>query len=755
MTIPVMRPWLGEDEATAAAEAIASGWVAQGPRVAEFEKAFAASIGASHAVALSSCTTALHLALIVAGIQPGDEVVVPSLSFIATANAVRYVGAEPVFADVDGATQNLVPDTVEPCLTERTRAVILVDQAGIPADLDAMRILCEPRGIAIIEDAACAVGATYRGRPVGAGASLAAFSFHPRKLLTTGEGGMLITADADIAARLRRLREHGMSVSAAERHANQQPVIEQYLEVGFNYRMTDIQAAVGLVQLRKLDRMVARRRALAERYQSCLGDIPGLVTARDPAYGTTNYQGFWIVLPDGFPVSRNELMRMLAEAGVSARRGVMAAHLEPAYADRKGPQLPVTERLTSDSLILPLFHDMTHEQQDLVVSVIRGAAALDQPPARRTTLPANGPSHRREDLRTQPRSAAKARILVTGVGGRSVGAGILHSLMRADDSVRDRWEIVGTDADPFSWGLYVADHKALVPLASTPGYLERIQELIDLHELAAVLPGTEPEAALLAARRDELPVPVIANDAQLMPLMMDKQQAEAKLRELGLNFIPSYPWDRREEAVSEFGFPLVVKPSRETGGSRGVHLAISRRELEGLAPFVRTEHQPMVQPYIGDADAEYTVGVLSDKSGNVIDSIVIRRKLIGLSLLAAKNYGEGTAAISTGISQGFVVRHRAIQEFCEDLAKRLGSRGPLNIQLRVHDNNLYVFEIHPRFSGTTAIRASAGFNEPDILLRNHLWDEEFGRLNYRENLMAIRAFEHVLVPMDDTGHTPA
>jgi dTDP-4-amino-4,6-dideoxygalactose transaminase/carbamoylphosphate synthase large subunit len=747
--IPVMRPWLGEGEAAAAERAITSGWIAQGPRVAEFEEAFADAIGVAHAVALSSCTTALHLALIVAGIGPGDEVVVPSLSFIATANAARYVGARPVFADVDEATQNLVPDTVEPCLTERTRAVILVDQAGVPADLDGMRALCEPRGITLVEDAACAVGSVYRGRPVGAGAFLAAFSFHPRKLLTTGEGGMLVTADADIAARVRRLREHGMSVSAAQRHASQQPVIEQYLEVGFNYRMTDIQAAIGLVQLRKLSSMVARRRALAERYQDLLADIPGLTTARDPDYGTTNYQGFWVALPEGFPVSRNELLRALADAGVSARRGVMAAHLEPAYADQKGPRLPVTERYTTNSLIIPLFHEMTHEQQDLVASVIRDTAAPGRLAGHQVTRSARSSQPRTEGPHRPARPSAKARVLVTGAGGRSVGAGILHALMRVDDAVRDRWEVVATDADPFSWGLYVADRKALVPLARAPGYLNRIQELVDAYGLAAVIPGTEPEAALLAAHRDELPVPVIANDARLMPLMMDKKQAEARLRELGLSFIPSYPWDRREEAVSRFGFPLVVKPTRETGGSRGVHLAASHQELEGLAPFVRAECQPIVQPYIGDADAEYTVGVLSDKSGNVIDSIVIRRKLIGLSLLASRGYGESTVAISTGISQGFVVRHQAIQEFCEDLAKRLGSRGPLNIQLRVHDGDFYVFEIHPRFSGTTAIRASAGFNEPDVLLRNYLDNEEFGRLGYQENLMAIRAFEHVLVPMED------
>lgn len=370
--IPVMKPWLGTEEAEAAASAVASGWIAQGPRVREFEEAFAAAIGAPHAVAVSSCTAALHLALIAAGIGPGDEVVVPSLSFIATANAARYVGARPVFADVDLATQNLTAETVAKHLTGRTRAVILVDQAGVPADLEAMRALCDPLQVTVIEDAACAAGSTYHGRPAGAGAGLAAFSFHPRKLLTTGEGGMLTTADGSIAARLRRLREHGMDISAADRHLSQQPVIEHYAEVGFNFRMTDIQAAIGLVQLGKLLPMVKRRRFLAWRYQELLSGIPGLVTADDPPYGETNYQSFWILLPEIASVNRDELMMRLADAGISARRGIMAAHMEPAYADAKAC-LPVTERLTAQSLILPLFHEMTQSQQDHVASVVTSA----------------------------------------------------------------------------------------------------------------------------------------------------------------------------------------------------------------------------------------------------------------------------------------------------------------------------------------------------------------------------------------------
>ncbi|MGW6934454.1 DegT/DnrJ/EryC1/StrS family aminotransferase [Lentzea sp. NPDC054927] len=366
--IPVMRPLLGEEEALAAAEAVRSGWVAQGPRVRQFEEEFAASVGAAHGVAVSSCTTGLHLAVHLLGIGPGDEVVVPSLSFIATANAVRYTGATPVFADVEASTGNLSASTVEPVLTERTRAVMVVHQAGVPADVDALKALCEPRGIVVIEDAACAAGSTYKGKPVGTNALLAAWSFHPRKLLTTGEGGMVTTDDADWAVRLKRLREHGMSVSAADRHNGGSAVIEQYLETAFNYRMTDIQAAVGLVQLSKLDTIIARRRELAARYHELL-EGTGVTAVGDPEYGTTNYQSFWIWLPEGSP-DRQEILAGLAERGVSARRGIMASHLEPAYEGHPSAALPVTEAFTARTLILPLFHDMTESEQDTVVSAL-------------------------------------------------------------------------------------------------------------------------------------------------------------------------------------------------------------------------------------------------------------------------------------------------------------------------------------------------------------------------------------------------
>jgi dTDP-4-amino-4,6-dideoxygalactose transaminase len=375
-TIPVMRPWLGREEAAAAAAAVTSGWVAQGARVAELERAVAAQVGAAHGVALSSCTTALHLALVLGGIGPGDEVIVPSLSFIATANAARYVGATPVFADIDPATANLTAATIEQARGQATRAIILVHQGGMPAQLAEIRKLAAAHGLLLIEDAACALGSTYEGAPIGAGAPLATFSFHPRKLVTTGEGGMLTTDDAGLAARARRLREHGMNVSAAERHASAQPVMEQYLEVGFNYRMTDVQAAIGLVQLGKLGAMVARRRALAARYQALLADLPGLEVVADPPYGTTNYQSFWVTLPDDAPVGRAEVLAGMRAAGISCRRGIMAAHLEPAYAGHPHVPLPVTERLTGQSLILPLFHQLTEAEQDRVVAALREAARL-------------------------------------------------------------------------------------------------------------------------------------------------------------------------------------------------------------------------------------------------------------------------------------------------------------------------------------------------------------------------------------------
>ena len=376
-----MQPYLGAEEIAAVAEVISSGWVAQGPRVAAFEAAFADHQQADHAVAVSSCTTALHLALIVAGVQRGDDVVVPSFSFIATANAAVYVGARPVFADVDPHTGTLTADTVAAALTDRTTAVIAVDQGGVPVDLDAIRAICDPRGIVVVQDAACGAGSTYKGRPVGAGAEIAAWSFHPRKIITTGEGGMITTSRQDWADRARRLREHAMSVSAADRHASVLAPPEQYLEVGYNFRMTDLQAAVGIVQLDRLDEVVQRRREIAAGYAKAVTEIRGLRLVSDPAWGTTNFQSCWLEVGPAYGLDRDGLLIALAEAEISARRGIMASHRQPAYADvDTGDQpLPATEHLTDNTLILPLFHQMSESEQARVIDVLRaGAAATEQ-----------------------------------------------------------------------------------------------------------------------------------------------------------------------------------------------------------------------------------------------------------------------------------------------------------------------------------------------------------------------------------------
>jgi dTDP-4-amino-4,6-dideoxygalactose transaminase len=381
--IPVAKPWIGEAEAAAAARVIASGWVTQGPEVAAFEREFAADVGAPHACAVSNCTTALHLALLAAGTGPGDEVVVPSHSFIATANAVRHCGAVPVFVDVAPGTVNLDPALLPGAVTPRTKAILAVHQIGQPCDLRAILAFARPRGLPVIEDAACAIGSEIEwdgrwekiGRPH---ADAACFSFHPRKLVTTGDGGMITTGRADWDRKFRLWRQHGMSVPDTVRHGSAQVVFEDYVEVGYNYRMTDVQAAMGREQLKRLPAMVARRREQAARYAQLLATIPGLGVPREPAGVRWNWQSYAVRLPAG--ADQRKVMQALLDAGISTRRGVMCAHREPAYSGTPwrvapGQTLGRSEDAQDRTVLLPLYHDLTLDEQATIGTQLSRAIA--------------------------------------------------------------------------------------------------------------------------------------------------------------------------------------------------------------------------------------------------------------------------------------------------------------------------------------------------------------------------------------------
>jgi len=369
--IPVSRPHFGLAEEKAAVAALRSGWVTQGPRVAAFEKAFAAALGQPEAIAVSSCTTGLHLVLHALGIGRGDEVVVPSLSFIATANSVAHTGATPVFADIDLATYNLDPASAARAVSRRTKAILLVHQVGLPADVEAFRRLARRARVKLIEDAACAIGSQVDGHPVGGDAEVAVFSFHPRKLVTTGEGGMIVTRSRALARRLRSLRHHGVSMSDFARHASGKVVIEAYREIGFNYRMTDLQAGVGLVQLGRLEEFIARRQEQGTRYDRAFAKHPALAIPQVAPNVRFNYQTYLLRLLPGARVTRDVLMQRLLEQGIASRRGVMAAHREPAYKKlRLRVPLPATNEADRTAIVLPLYHAMTAADQDRVIEAV-------------------------------------------------------------------------------------------------------------------------------------------------------------------------------------------------------------------------------------------------------------------------------------------------------------------------------------------------------------------------------------------------
>jgi perosamine synthetase len=373
--IPIALPFLAEEEADAARQVVLSGWVSQGPQVAAFEKEFAALVGAPYACAVSSCTAALHLALLALDVGPDDEVITPSHSFIATANCIRYCGATPVFIDIDPTTYNLDPDRVAEAITPRTRAILAVHQMGMPCDLKALIDLADKHGIALIEDAACAAGSQINvngrwdliGRPHG---QIACFSFHPRKVITTGEGGMLTTSDPEFDNKVRLWRQHSMSVTDTVRHGSKQVIFENYLDVGFNYRMTDVQAAIGRKQLARLDDLVARRRAVAARYNVLLGDIEGLRLPLEMKWARSNWQSYCVQLPDR--VDQMTVMQNLLDQGIATRRGIMCAHREAPYEDEKQRHdLRHSEFAQDHSILLPIYAQMTEEDVDTVARSVR------------------------------------------------------------------------------------------------------------------------------------------------------------------------------------------------------------------------------------------------------------------------------------------------------------------------------------------------------------------------------------------------
>lgn len=372
--ISIALPCTGEEEWQAARGPLVDGWLTQGPKVAAFERAFAERHQVKYALASSSCTTALHLILAALDIGPGDEVIVPAFTWVSTANVVIYCGATPVFADVDRTTFNLDIAQIRAKLTPRTRAIIAVHLFGLCVDLDALAQAAP--GVAIIEDAACAAGSAYRGRAAGSIGRAGAFSFHPRKSITTGEGGMVTTNDQDLAAKVNMLRNHGASISEEQRHSGPRPyLLPDFNLLGYNYRMTDLQGAVGLVQLSKLDRFIAERQRWADYYATELASVPWLRTPRVPSDCVHGWQAYVCYVDESrAPLPRNEIMDRLQNRGISTRPGTHAVHMLGYYRKKLGvgpDDFPVARDCDRQTMALPLHNRMSEEDYRYVAREIK------------------------------------------------------------------------------------------------------------------------------------------------------------------------------------------------------------------------------------------------------------------------------------------------------------------------------------------------------------------------------------------------
>ncbi|MFN8261855.1 MAG: DegT/DnrJ/EryC1/StrS family aminotransferase [Chitinophagales bacterium] len=372
MKVPLAKPYLDKEDAQNAYDTILTGWVTQGPRVQEFEEKFAKYVGSQYAVAVSNCTTALHLAMMVAGVGTGDEVICPSMSYVATANCIRYTGATVVFAEVNPVTYNIDVEDVRKRITPRTKAILIVHQIGMPADIDAFKELCNEKKLILIEDAACAAGSSYKGNKIGSHSDLVCFSFHPRKVITTGDGGMISTNNEAYRDKIKLLRQHAMSVNDRIRHESDKVIFEDHIELGYNYRMTDIQAAVGIKQLEKLDLIVEERRKVAFQYHEAFKDMDVIRLPHEAEGYFSNYQSYSIYLKPTCKISRNDLMQALLDKGISTRRGVVTAHRETAYREYcHGLSLPVSEDASDRSIVIPLYYPMPQEEINYVIESFR------------------------------------------------------------------------------------------------------------------------------------------------------------------------------------------------------------------------------------------------------------------------------------------------------------------------------------------------------------------------------------------------